>query len=123
MAAKNVNFKWYKYVDNIGGEWSIKVSKLVGDDVAFDFGAWDSTKPVIAQTGPNRARTISWVDPNTGRMTKTPVGTNSATNWTTPTTFTGYGKDTTTDIVYSFYARYEERLRSGHTIVSKPEPA
>lgn len=124
MAAKNVNYSYYQYTDNQGGTHSIKVSKLVGDDAAFGFGAAVTTDPILTQRGRSKPRVCVWIDPNTGRMTRTPVGSPDATMWTDAApTFTGYGKDTTTDIVYSLYNRYEERIAKRTIIVSKPEPA
>lgn len=126
MAAKNVNFKWYNYTANDGKIYSAKVSTLVGDDASFGFAAFDGTGVgVITMRGRPHMRRAVWIDPNTGRMTATPVGSPTATKWTDAApTFTGYGKDTTTDILYSLKARYEEaRPRQAGTIVSKPEPA
>lgn len=123
MAAKNVNYKWYQYTDDTGRTWSMKVSKNIGENASWGFGALDTTDPVLTQNGRSKPRQLVWIDPNTGRMTRTPVGTNTATIWTTPTSYTSYGLDTTTDIVYSFYGRESERIAAGHTIVSKPEPA
>lgn len=124
MAAKNVNYKWYQYLDNQAHTHSIKVSTLIGEDATFGFAAVSAADPILTQRGRSKPRTIAWIDPNTGRMTRTPVGSPTATKWTTAApTFTNYARDTTTDIVYSMYGKYEERIAGSRVIVSKPEPA
>lgn len=124
MAAKNVDFKWYQYTDNAGHTHSMKVSKLVGEDASFGFGAVDNSDPILTQRGASKGRIARWIDTTTGRMTSTPVGAPDCTKWTDAApTYTGYGKDTTTDIVYALYGRYEERIRTPKPIVAKPEPA
>lgn len=126
MAAKNVNFQWYDYTDDDGNLWSARVSTLVGDDATFGFAAFSGTGiGVITMKGRPSMRYATWIDPNTGRTTRTPVGSTAATKWTDPApTFVGYGKDTTTDITYNRKAKADgKRAKNAGLIVHKPEPA
>lgn len=124
MAAKNIDFGWYQYTDSKGRTWAMKVSKTIGDDPAFGFGALDRADPVFVRRARQRPRYAQWIDPNTGRTTTTPIGSLTATMWTDGNpTYTGYARDTVTDIVYQLAHRYDEKIPEGGTIKSKDQPA
>lgn len=82
MAADGKNFKKYEYTDDDGNTHNLRVEKTVGDDADFGFAAYDGANPEFIRTKRNYPRTITMMDPNTGRTLVRPVGNRTCDAWT-----------------------------------------
>jgi hypothetical protein len=121
--AEAVDFKWYRYTADDGSFFALKVDKTWGDDADSGFAAFNAADPAITPNPSFRPRTITMQDLVSGRVTRLPVGTTTATAWTT----SGYTTDRPVrggagTVEYTKIANNGERIRRPRTIINKPEP-
>jgi len=120
----NANRGWYRYTDNKGGHWSMKVQKAWGDSGDSGFAAYNVADPVFPMTvGRNRPRAIICQHAASLRTTKVRVGSATATAWTTAYTFVSSAKGIAGAVNYDKIGEQEEHIIRAHTINSLAEPA
>lgn len=121
--AEAVDFKWYRYVADDGSNIALKTDKTWGDDADSGFTAFNAADPAITPGPSFRPRAIQMQDLVSGRVTKWPVGSATATAWTT----SGYTQTRPVrggagTVTFTKIGNIGERIRRPRTIVSKPEP-
>lgn len=118
------NFKLYRYTDNVGGTWSLRVEQSVGDDALYGFGAYNGADPLFIRTARNFPRTVTLMDPDTHRTVTRPVGSVTADAWdTTPFTDTVFFPGKADAVTYQRVRKTEERLANRDQIINNlPEP-
>lgn len=119
-----VDFQYYKYVDDAGDDWSVKVDKLWGDNADSGFAAFDAADPVLVPSPAQRPRMIFLQDPVTGRKTSRIVGTTAATAWTTA----GYAstqvfRGLAGTVAVTKYGQRGEHIRRARAIINPAEPS
>jgi hypothetical protein len=127
----NPNRGWFRYTDNAGGHWSMKVQKSWGESADSGFAAFNVADPVFPMhDSRNRPRAILCQNQNgilgagpTFRTTKVRVGSSAATAWTTDYTFVSSAKGIAGPVDYKRIGQQEEHILRAHSIVSLPEPS
>lgn len=118
-----VDFKYYQYIDDTTGTWSVKVDKTWGDNIESGFGPASSTDPVMVSSPSLRPRTIELQDLVSGRTTIRATGAVTATAWTTAGyTTTIKFRGLAASVVGTKVDQRGEHIRRRRTINSMPEP-
>ncbi len=79
VPATQKNFKWYRYVDDSGRNWGIRVDSIWGDNVNSGLAAFNVADPPFGpQSRRHRPRVATYTDPTTFRTTECIVGTQAA---------------------------------------------
>lgn len=82
MAVDGKNFVYRQYTDDDGNTHTLKLEATTAADADYGFGAYSAADPMFIQTPRQYPRSITLMDPNTGRTITRPVGTLTATAWT-----------------------------------------
>lgn len=90
VSGQGLDFAWFRYTDNGGGHWSMRVDNAWGTAVASGFAAFNSADPVWPRARRYRSRSVIGTDSATGRRTQLKVGAASATVFAKGQTFTRY---------------------------------
>lgn len=83
MAANGRNFKLYRYTDDDGNNWSLRVETTVGADANYGFGAYNAADKMFIRSPRNQPRHVVLMDPDTGRTVTRPVGAKTGDAWDT----------------------------------------
>ena len=126
----NANRGWFRYTDNAGGHWSVKVQKAWGESGDSGFAAFNIADPVFGKnTSRNRLRANTCENQNGGeagaptyRKTKVYCGTAGCTAFTTAYTFVSSAKGIAGAVDYVRIGQQEERILRAHAVASLPEP-
>lgn len=78
VIAQQKRFKRYRYTDDDGGHWTVKVESDWGDSADSGFAVLVATDPPFTNKGRYHTRFIGLQDPQTGRVIKRPVGNPTA---------------------------------------------
>lgn len=75
---------YYRYTDDAGGHWRVRIDKAQGDNADLGFAAVNGADPYLEAS---RMRYINLLDPATGNKRRVHVGATSADAWA-PAAFT-----------------------------------
>lgn len=112
------DFGYFVYTSDDGNGYAVKISKYYGNIVAYGFGAYDGTKPLMPRGMTMRG--INVMDPTSKAKRRIPVGDVAAAAWTTPATvhtvpFVGDADG----LVMEFQSRFPEKTaRVPHVVVN-----
>lgn len=122
-AAEAVDFKWYRYVDDNGNFWAIKLDKTWGDDADSGMAAFNAADPAMPRNARFQPRTITLQDLVSSRKTNRVVGSVAAAAWTNAAfTQTTPVRGQNGTLLLTKIKNNGEKIPHGAAIVSKPEP-
>jgi hypothetical protein len=75
MPAGNAkDFAYFRYVDDVGGNWAMRADKDWGGLAASGLAAFNAADPAWPRSARYRARKVLLIDPVSGRKTSRPIG-------------------------------------------------
>jgi len=90
VSGKGLDFQWYRYTDNGGNHWAMRVDAAWGVASASGFASYNSADPVWPRSKRYRSRAVILVDATTGRKTTLKIGSATATAYAKGQTVTRY---------------------------------
>jgi len=119
VVAKQPNFQYFRYTDDDGGHWSVKIEKEWGEDTDSGFAAFNAADPILKVKD---CRNVRFFDPNTGRTTVRAIGNTTSPYWDDPTqTLSVYVQGETAAITYSWGSRRKENIPFAGNVFNKPD--
>ena len=123
MASGNaVDYKWYRYVDDNGANWSIRTDKSWGDAGGSGMAAHNAADPVFPRSHFYRTRKAVLQDAVSGRTTKRVLGASGAAAGVPGATVTTVARGAGGTYTLTSLGTISERLPHHGTIISKAEP-
>lgn len=118
VTGKGLDFQWYRYTDNGGGHWSMRVDAQWGAAAASGFATFNSADPVWPKTRKYRARAIILQDTATGRKTELKIGSATATAYAKGQTVTRFVRGLETAITFTVVQLVGERQPGGNALIN-----
>jgi hypothetical protein len=123
MATGNaVDFKWYRYTDDEGNHWSVKVDKSWGDDAGSGLAAFNAADPPFPRSGRYRPRQVVLQDLVSARRTLRVLGTTAAAYGVRGATVLSPVRGASGTVTLTSQGILGERFPRTGAIISKPEP-
>lgn len=118
-----VDFQWYRYTDDNGNFWAVKVDKTWGDDADSGLDPFNAADPAITRGRGFQPRGIILQDLVSTRTTFRVVGATDATAWTTPGfTQTVPVRGASGTLTLTKIQNVGEKIRRPRAIANKAEP-
>ena len=119
---QGLDFQWFRYTDNAGNHWSMRVDNAWGTTAASGFAAYNAADPVWPRSKRYRARAVIGVDTVSGRKTEVKIGAGNATAYAAGQTFTRYVRGLQTAVTFTVTKLIgENKPASNPKINSYPE--
>jgi len=117
-----VDFKWYRYTDDNGDFWAVKVDKTWGDDADSGLAARNAADPVWPRSKNYRLRKAIMEDSVSSRVTTRVLGTAAAAGGVAGFTQLTKVRGSAGDLTLTTIGLQPEKRPKSHAIISKPEP-
>jgi hypothetical protein len=123
MATGNaVDFGWFRYTDDGGQFWAMKVDKDWGASGQSGLQAFNAADPAWPKSQRYRPRKAILQDLVSGRRTSRVLGTAGAAAGVAGTTVSGFVRGAGGTVPYTSLGIQAERRPKTGAIISKPEP-
>lgn len=120
VSGQGLEFAWYRYTDNGGGHWAMRVDNAWGTAAANGFAAYNAADNVWPKSKRYRRRAVIGVDSTTGRKTTMPVGSSSATVYALGQTFNRYVRGLQTAVTFTVVKLIGENKPASNPMVIHP---
>ena len=122
VSGQGLNFQWFRYTDDGGAHWSMRVDNAWGTAGANGFAAFNAADPVFGRDDRfRRRRAVIAQDLASTRVTRMPVGSKTATVYAKGQTFTRYVRGLEDAVTFTVIKLVGEKLGGPKAITSLPE--